>query len=446
MKRASVCFDKPVRPMKPVHGVNNGPKTRLFSIDMSKYFVEAGIPYARLHDTEYPYGSGHFVDIPCIFPDFSADPDDPGSYDFVLTDQYLQAIVNTGTKVFYRLGVSIEHASKKYNIFPPKDNERWARICAGIIRHYNEGWADGCYYGIRYWEIWNEPENPPMWQGTRDEYFRLYVTTANYLKNRFPDIKVGGYAGCGFYALNRPNPTEFYQSFITYFTDFLDYVSAPETRAPLDFYSWHLYTDSVAEMVGHAEYVRKTLDQHGFAATESIINEWNYVKAGPGLFERMTGMEAASFVSGVLSALQQTSVDMGNYYDAQPNMRYCGIFNYVGPNKPYYAFKAFNSLFRLKNEVYTACDRKNTWLCAASSATEAAVVLTSCKGKQENILLEMCGLTGDSGVEAEFYVLDETCNLELQRCELFFAHTLKAVVRLDKDAVVLVKLRVKTGK
>jgi xylan 1,4-beta-xylosidase len=156
VKTVEVDFGRITGRMKPRHGVNNGPKTYAFHYNMSKYFVEAGIPYARLHDTEYPYGSGHFVDIPCIFRDFNADPDNPASYDFALTDEYIKAIHTVGTKVFYRLGVSIEHAARKYEIFPPKDYGQWARICAGIIRHYNEGWAGGFHYGIEYWEIWNE--------------------------------------------------------------------------------------------------------------------------------------------------------------------------------------------------------------------------------------------------------------------------------------------------
>ena len=49
---------------------------------------------------------------------------------------------------------------------PPKDYAKWARICEHIITHYTEGWADGFNYKITYWEIWNEPENIQMWQGT----------------------------------------------------------------------------------------------------------------------------------------------------------------------------------------------------------------------------------------------------------------------------------------
>ena len=62
-----------IGPMRPLHGVNSGPMTKVFTYDARPQFMEAGFPYARLHDVEYPYGSGEFVDIPCIFKNFSSE-------------------------------------------------------------------------------------------------------------------------------------------------------------------------------------------------------------------------------------------------------------------------------------------------------------------------------------------------------------------------------------
>ena len=72
-------------------------------------------------------------------------------------------MVKYGIEPFFRLGATIEnfHFLRAYHIYPPKDFHKWARICAGIVRHYNEGWAGGYHFGIRYWEIWNEPDNTP---------------------------------------------------------------------------------------------------------------------------------------------------------------------------------------------------------------------------------------------------------------------------------------------
>ena len=158
--------------IKPIHGFGNGPVTGRFTCDKTKEFKEAKIPYSRLHDTEGLMGSGEFVNIHCIFKNFEADPYDPASYSFTHTDRYLQCVLNAGTKVFYRLGETIENNLDyiRSHTFAPKDPKKWAVICEHIVRHYNEGWADGYYMNIEYWEIWNEPEGAPKtspnWSGT----------------------------------------------------------------------------------------------------------------------------------------------------------------------------------------------------------------------------------------------------------------------------------------
>ena len=53
--------------------MNSGPMTKVFTYDAREWFKDAGFPFARLHDVEYPYGSGEFVDVPYIFKDFNAD-------------------------------------------------------------------------------------------------------------------------------------------------------------------------------------------------------------------------------------------------------------------------------------------------------------------------------------------------------------------------------------
>ncbi|MBO7176721.1 MAG: hypothetical protein J6W14_05045, partial [Clostridia bacterium] len=193
--------------IKELHGVDCAPYSAYAQEkqgrqpEIEALFQLTGIPRSRLHDCCGRFGGCHYVDIPNVFPNFDADENDPANYDFYYTDEYIGAIIKEGAQIVYRLGVTIEWGTKKYTCFPPKDPAKWARICEHIIRHYNEGWADGFHYGITYWEIWNEPENPPMWQGTREEYFELYRVASKHLKACFGDsIKVGGYGSCGFYA------------------------------------------------------------------------------------------------------------------------------------------------------------------------------------------------------------------------------------------------------
>ena len=100
MKEAkiSVRFDEECGRIKPMHATNNGPtKGRGFGSAKTRGFEdwrEAGIPYARTHDSSFNagYGGEHTVDVHAIFPNFDADVSDPASYDFAFTDQYLSNI------------------------------------------------------------------------------------------------------------------------------------------------------------------------------------------------------------------------------------------------------------------------------------------------------------------------------------------------------------------
>ena len=123
MTSVNVNFSEITGAIRPLHGVNNCTRKALWE-DLTEDFKALKLPLVRLHDTGGPYGGSHYVDVPNIFPDFNADPEDPASYDFTLTDLYLKYLVESGSEVMYRLGVTIEHAPKKYRIFPPYSNPR----------------------------------------------------------------------------------------------------------------------------------------------------------------------------------------------------------------------------------------------------------------------------------------------------------------------------------
>lgn len=392
---SDVNFNEDAGKIKPLNGVCCAP----FAISggshqpmIDKIFKEASIPYCRLHDCMGSYGGAHFVDITNVFPDFSKDADDPLSYDFHYTDEYLNAIVSAGTEPYFRLGETIEWGSKKYSTIVPPDFNKWAKICEMIVRHYNEGWADGFHFNIKYWEIWNEPDNPGnsfgscMFQGTKEEYFKLYETASKHLRACFPDIKIGGYGGCGFYEVSRTKIPESFREFIPYFKSFLAMVK--ETGSPFDFFSWHIYSDSVDEILTHAAYVRQALDENGFTKTESHLNEWNIHAEGHGFSSKHT-MEGASFNTAVISALQNAgTVDLAAYYCLSMSSMYNGFINQNDHtiDYPFYSFKAFGYLYTLKNAVKSECSPE-IYSLAAKSEAEGAVLLSNYKGEKDSVRL-----------------------------------------------------------
>lgn len=194
MVKIHIDFNKTIGKIKPMHAVNNSPAGSKVRKSMNNFdtFKAAGIPYVRTHDASFfsDYGGEHTVDVHRIFKNFNADETLPESYSFQSTDLYLSDIETVGSKVFFRLGTSIEHGQKS-GTFPPSDFIKWARICEHIIRHYTEGWANGFHMNIEYWEIWNEPEcmnadgSNPCWQGTSEQFIDFFITSIKHLKKRF---------------------------------------------------------------------------------------------------------------------------------------------------------------------------------------------------------------------------------------------------------------------
>lgn len=359
---------------------------------MFHYLTEAGIPFSRLHDVGGYFGGGRFVDIPNLFPDPEADPADPASYDFAFTDLLVKGLMESGTEPFFRLGVSIENECRirARRIHPPRDPLAWARVCEGVIRHYTEGWADGFTYPIRYWEIWNEPDNDPtpqdnpMWQGSAEAFYELYGVASTYLKEKFPQLMIGGYGSCGFYGITGGDVPTYaaasprFEYFRTFFDGFLDHVKAHD--CPLDFFSWHSY-ESV-ETTGHfAAYARRRLDDEGFTHTETTCNEWN---CRPDLRGSMTH---AALTAAMFTELQHAPVDSAMFYDGR-----CGVSMYSGlfdprtrtPFPAYYAFFAYNVLYRLGKEVAVYLDGASEpdhpclpYVLAARDGKRGAVLLSN---------------------------------------------------------------------
>ncbi len=431
--------------IKPMHAVNNGPLGGPGS-GQWELMKEAGIPFARLHDTGGAYGGHVFVDIANVFRNFDADESNPDNYDFAFTDWLIKTLVDNGAEPFYRLGATIENAHwiKPYNIFPPKDNLKWAKICEGIIKHYTQGWGNGFKYKITYWEIWNEPDNEPeikdnpMWKGTKEQFFELYRVASNYLKQRFPYIKIGGYASCGFYKIAsiasdpNANVSERVDYFVTFFEDFLKYISDEKTKSPLDFFSWHSYS-SVRSNIIFSNYARETLDKYGFKDTEQMCNEWN-----PGVRFRGTLRDATNISANML-ALHQTSASMLMYYDWRLHCVYNGAINPVGftPFKAFYAFKGFNELYRLENQIQIKASGINgeniVYALSAKKDSEIAIMLVNYTDNDETVKIDF-----DVDVKkVESYVIDDEHTYDLVE-----NYVKDGVILLKKDAVVLLKVNI----
>ena len=408
-----INFDKLQGRIKPMHAVGQPPFTSGFnSLDFTPMQIlkDAHIPFSRLHDVGGAFGGFRYVDIPNIFRDFDADENDPASYDFAFTDELLKALDSYGVKPYFRLGVTIENQCniKAYRIYPPKDYGKWARICEHIVRHYNEGWADGFHFDIRYWEIWNEPENRmdpmlnQMWRGTPEQFYELYDVAAKHLKACFGNsIQVGGYGACGMYGIFG-NPEKYGLSIprregerynspkedhrINFFFGFLDYIRAH--KSPIDFFSWHNYGD-IDVLPTESEFIKKTLTEYGLGHIENHLNEWNLSHDRK---INCANSRASAHTMAIMLAMQHKPTEMLMYYDA----RYLSVGAYGGfydvstyePSCVYYSFKAFGELYALGNEVECTCAQDGLYALAAKDGEKKCIILSNI-GKDCKISLEL---------------------------------------------------------
>lgn len=336
-------------PLKPMNAVNNGPYID-DAVQMLDFRI-LKIPYSRTHDANLGYYGERVVDISAIFPDFCKDPNNPAAYDFRETDAYIKTLIDSGCEPFYRLGQSIENqTAAKYNIYPPRDYKKWAKVCEHIIMHYNEGWADGFHYNIRYWEIWNEADldqssgrwktEPRTWGAPIEEFHKFYAVAAKHLKERFPGLKIGGPSYCRI------------QGTKTYFPAFFEYMR--DNHVPIDFISWHKYGSEPSVYLMEADLIRGWMKEYGYEDAELILNEWNYrrIKSGNGSSnerynrDSRISMRGAAFAGAVMSAMQHASVDMLMYYDYRPDTSWCGFYdNQTEARKPlFYTFYAWSKL------------------------------------------------------------------------------------------------------
>ncbi|MBO7196824.1 MAG: hypothetical protein J6V80_05845 [Clostridia bacterium] len=382
-KDIRVDFTKKCGRIKPLHCINGGPRSGGYNlpVDFSDEFSAMGVPLVRTAGSAGEYGLNQYVNIHCIFPDFTADENLEQSYNFLPTDLYLASIRNTGAGIFFRLGESREPYSKKLYACPPIDPYKWARICEHIVMHYNEGWAGGFKLGIKYWEIWSAPDTAECWSGTKQEYFELYRVTANHLRERFPKIKIGAYGARGFYSLNRLDASEEMKSYVPFMQEFFSYITKPQTAAPLDFFTWACYTTSPEEIALHAQYARTHLDGAGLRRTRSFICEYNTVDIGgipPALRE-----STPSELGAALIMAQKSVADMMMYSSSDIYSRDNALFSMDDHSTShhyasYSVMCYFAKLYKLGTAVESGNDqRKELYSLAATDGNEGAMMLVT---------------------------------------------------------------------
>ena len=307
--------------LRPFNGATGAPGAEFAGsrgeakIDVSEAYKNARIDLIRTHDAFGPgdidakFGAAKNLplNIPAerdaldIFPDMSADAENPKNYNFDPTDRLIASIKGVNAETIFRIGRSIGADPT-----PPADPDKYAQIARHIVLHYNQGWNRGFHYGLRYWEVWNEPDFRVFWTGTPQQYYELYEKVARAIKAADPEALIGGPT------ISKPLDATPYRE------GFLDFVRAK--KLPLDFFVWHYYTmdsNDPQTLVDIGKEIRSILDSHGFQSTRNVVDEWNV-----DLFDRDLSKTArAAFAATSLIYMLSAPIDLQAYYRADPSFR-----------------------------------------------------------------------------------------------------------------------------
>lgn len=174
-------------------------------------------------------------------------------YDWTVVDQIFDTYIERGMKPFAQIGFMPKALSSKPEpyrhywkpgakyediytgwAYPPKDYDKWAELVYQWVRHCVDRYGKEEVESW-YWELWNEP-NIGYWQGTIEEYIKLYDYSADAVKRALPTAKMGGPETTG---------PGWWEPAIVFLNTFLDHVvngtnyATGEKGSPLDFITFH---------------------------------------------------------------------------------------------------------------------------------------------------------------------------------------------------------------
>tara|TARA_R110002050_G_C8963169_1_gene514811 strand:+ start:18082 stop:19782 length:1701 start_codon:yes stop_codon:yes gene_type:complete len=183
---------------------------------------------------------------------YTEDENGNAIYDWTIIDKIFDTYIERGMKPMAQIGFMPEALSTKPSpyrhywkpgaayediytgwAYPPKDYNKWAELVFQWVKHSVERYGKEEVESW-YWELWNEP-NIGYWQGTTEEYIKLYDYTADAVKRALPTAKMGGpeVTGPGW-----DKAAEFLRAFLNHVRDGKNYATN-KIGSPLDFITFH---------------------------------------------------------------------------------------------------------------------------------------------------------------------------------------------------------------
>ena len=193
------------------------------------------------------------------------------------------------------------------NLSPPRDYELWANLVERVVKYFNKDLGLDAAYKIGW-----EPDSR-VWQGSDEEYFKLYEYSVLGARRADARAKIGGPSVENFYAAHWKSP----DAGVPMLYRFIEYCSRHAlpslglTRLPIDFVVWHQFAASPLTTYSlQAATVRGWLKQFGYPeATPLMIGEWSSQESDNNAFSQERDMPfLASYIVANLVAMEQAGI------------------------------------------------------------------------------------------------------------------------------------------
>jgi len=117
--------------------------------------------------------------------------------------------------------------------YPPNDYQKWSEVVFQFVRHLRERYGDA-EVKTWLWEVWNEPDIG-YWQGTPEEYFKLYDFSVEAVLRALPEARIGGPDATG---PGNSKAADFLRTFLEHCAHQKNYANG-RVGSHLDFISFH---------------------------------------------------------------------------------------------------------------------------------------------------------------------------------------------------------------
>ena len=348
MPTFSTKLSAPVKPLPHIweHTLGSGHATLALRADWQRQLErcrrELGVQHVRFHS---------LLSDPM---DTLIRQDNKWLYSFFNTDRIMDYLLSIGVRPFVELSFMPDALASgtqtafhyQANVSAPSDYNEWATLIGKLTRHWIDRYG-AAEVGTWFFEVWNEPNLTVFGTGKQEDYFKLYRTTADAIKQVDASLKVGG-------------PATANGEWIDAFVNFCD-----QNHVAADFVSTHQYpTDSFGKP-GDDTVTQLSLSKPGFMAERAqrahdqaggrpvYYTEWS-TSSNP-RDELHDDPFAAAFSVNILMSVCRlvkaysywtfSDIFNENYMPSKPFQGGFGLLSIEGVPKP--AYRAFELLHHL---------------------------------------------------------------------------------------------------